>query len=163
MAAICCMCFACNNVENVDLSGDTQQEAGGTDNDVNYPESSIESGFMQNDDLKMTINGNLTFDVTLYDNAATKSLRALLPVTLVMSDMPHEKYCYPGFSLPADAKKVSRIEAGDLMLWGDDCIVIFYESFSTSYSYTPLGKVNDVSGLKEALTGGNTRIELSVG
>ena len=156
------MCFACNNSGSADLSGDVAQETGGEDTDVNYPASDNVSGSVQKDELTMTVNGNETFGITLYDNETTESLRDRLPMTLVMSDMPHEKYCYIGFSLPTDARKVSRIEAGDVMLWGDDCIVIFYESFSTSYSYTPLGKVNDVSGLKEALTGQNTRIELSV-
>lgn len=46
------------------------------------------------------------------------------------------------------------------MFRGNNCIVIFYESFTTTYSYTRLGKTDDVNGLKDALSGENTTVEL---
>ena len=33
------------------------------------------------------------------------------------------------------------------MLYGDNCLVIFYESFDTNYSYTKIGHIADLDNL----------------
>lgn len=50
------------------------------------------------------------------------------------------------------------IHAGDLMLYSNDCIVLFYKDFSTSYSYTPLGRITDTTGLENAVGKSSVRI-----
>lgn len=50
------------------------------------------------------------------------------------------------------------IHTGDILLFGSNCIVLFYEDFSTSYSYTPIAHIEDINGLKSALGGGNVTI-----
>ena len=37
------------------------------------------------------------------------------------------------------------------MLYGSNCLVLFYQNFSTSYSYTPLGRIKNPSLLAQAL------------
>lgn len=102
-------------------------------------------------DLQIII-GDKTFSATLYDNAATRALIGRMPLTLQMSELNgNEKYDYLPDQLPADSRPVSNIRAGDFMLFGSDCLVLFYQSFSTSYNYTPLGSIGDVSGLADAL------------
>ena len=86
--------------------------------------------------------------VVLDDNEAAGAFAAVMPVELDMSDLNgNEKYAYLDEPLPTSSYAPGRIEAGDVMLFGDDCLVLFYESFDTSYSYTRLGRVEDPSAL----------------
>lgn len=125
----------------------------GVDNGENTDENNAGNG---NEEMtvKITVAGkNIEFTAELYDNAAAKKLYARLPLNIDMSDMPHEKYCYLDFSLPVSEERPRNIRIGDIMLWGDNCLVLFYEDFTTSYSYTRIGKIVDVNGLVSALKG----------
>lgn len=103
--------------------------------------------------------GNKSFSATLYDNAAVKALLEMLPMTLNMSELNgNEKYYYLDNNLPTNSSRPSGIEAGDIMLYGNNCLVLFYESFSTSYSYTPLGRIDNPKGLADALGSGNVQV-----
>ena len=111
--------------------------------------------------MTITINGQ-TFLATLYDNETAAALKAKLPLTLNMSELNgNEKYNYLPFNLPTDASNPGQIHAGDLMLYGSDCLVLFYESFPTSYRYTPIGCVNDPSGLADAVGNGGVQVTLT--
>ncbi|RYY15033.1 MAG: hypothetical protein EOO04_29300 [Chitinophagaceae bacterium] len=65
-------------------------------------------------------------------------------------------------SLPANATNPGAIHAGDLMLYGSNTLVLFYKSFSTSYNYPAIGRVNDIKGLTEALGSGNVTITFAL-
>lgn len=125
----------------------------GVDNNENTDENNAGNGDEEMT-VKITVEGkNIEFTAELYDNAAAKELYARLPLNIDMSDMPHEKYCYLDFSLPVSEERPRNIRIGDIMLWGDNCLVLFYEDFTTSYSYTRIGKIVDVDGLVSALKG----------
>lgn len=66
----------------------------------------------------------------------------------------NEKYCCLDEPLPSNAEVVGHIEAGDVMLYGDSCIVVFYESHDTSYSYTRIGAVENPEDLAAAVGSG---------
>lgn len=108
--------------------------------------------------IKITVNGR-TFSATLYDNETAREFAERLPITLDMSELNgNEKYYYLPDSLPKNSRRPSGINTGDIMLYGSDCLVIFYESFSTSYSYTPIGKIDDPDGLAAALGSGSVQV-----
>lgn len=108
--------------------------------------------------IEITVNGR-AFSAELCDNDTAKAFRERLPLTLDMSELNgNEKYCYLSESLPTNSSRPSGIHTGDIMLYGSDCLVIFYESFSTSYSYTPIGKINDPDGLAEILGSGSVQV-----
>lgn len=109
-------------------------------------------------EMNITINGK-SFTAELYDNETAMSFAEMLPKTFKMNELNgNEKYYYLSSPLPTNSQKVGRIEAGDIMLYGDDCIVLFYESFSTSYSYTKIGHITNPSGLADAVGDGDVNV-----
>ena len=50
-------------------------------------------------------------------------------------------------SLPSNPAKPDHIQSGDIMLFGDDCLVIFYKSFDTNYRYTKIAHIANLPDL----------------
>lgn len=94
--------------------------------------------------INLIVN-NKTFSGTLNNNQTTQELIQHFPMILDMSDLnSNEKYNYLDYKLTTNSSRPSKINVGDIKLYGDNCLVIFYESFFNSYSYTDLGRVDDV-------------------
>ena len=74
----------------------------------------------------------------------------------------NEKYYYFNESLPTNSERIGKINTGDLMLYGSDCLVLFYKSFSTSYSYTRLGHIDNPQGLADVVGSGNITVTFEV-
>ena len=112
------------------------------------------------DSMKLKITaGTNTFTATLYNNATVTAFKEKLPLTIRMKELnSNEKYFDLPDTLPANASNPGDIQAGDLMLYGSNTFVLFYKSFSTSYSYTPMGCIDDTSGLSAALGSGNVTV-----
>ena len=116
---------------------------------------------MQNK-LKIMV-GAKTFSATLGDNAAAAALKKMLPMTLEMIELNgNEKYVRLPSNLPANASNPGTIHTGDLMLYGSSTLVLFYESFSTAYTYTKIGRIDDASGLSAALGAGNVKVSFEL-
>jgi hypothetical protein len=49
------------------------------------------------------------------------------------------------------------------MLFGSDCLVLFFEDFSTSYSYTRIGHIEDAGDFVDTLTSGNVEVTFETG
>lgn len=112
---------------------------------------------------KMTVHvGVYEFEANIFENETARAFGSILPLTVRMEAMPHEKYYYLPNPLVSDAKTVGRIEAGDIMLWGNDCLVVFYESFDTSYRYTRIGKIIDTNDLSAAVGSGSVTVTFRV-
>lgn len=107
--------------------------------------------------------GDKNFKATLESNNTTKSLLEKLPLTINMSELHgNEKYYYFDESLPTNSERIENINTGDLMLYGSDCLVLFYKSFSTSYSYTRLGHIDKPQGLADVVGSGNITVTFEV-
>ncbi|GAB6121926.1 cyclophilin-like fold protein [Dysgonomonas termitidis] len=119
-----------------------QPENTGNDNENENPQENMK--------MKITI-GSTAFTATLESNATATAFKKLLPITITMSELNNnEKYYSLPNSLPTNPINPKTIQNGDLMLYGSQTLVLFYKSFSTSYSYTRLGKVDDTTGLASA-------------
>jgi hypothetical protein len=113
---------------------------------------------------KMKIKiGNSRFTATLYDNATITGFRSLLPLTISMVELNgNEKYADLSRNLSTTAANPGTIQSGDLMLYGSATLVLFYKIFSTSYSYTKLGRIDDVTELAAALGAGNITVSFEL-
>ena len=107
--------------------------------------------------------GSSTFTATLLNNTTVTALKARLPLTLSMNELnANEKFADLSRSLPTNAFKPGTIQTGDLMLYHSTTLVLFYESFRTSYSYTKLGRINNPAGLAAALGSGSANITFAL-
>lgn len=108
--------------------------------------------------MNIKINGE-NFTAEFYDNKTAQAFADMLPLTINMEELHgNEKYYYLDNSLPTDSSNISEINTGDIMLYGSDCLVLFYDTFDTSYSYTRIGYITDTAGLKDAVGSGSVTI-----
>lgn len=105
------------------------------------------------------IVGGQTFMATLADNATAQYFKTMLPMTIDMDELNgNEKYHYLSESLPSAPVNPGTIYAGDIMLYGNSCVVLFYQTFNTGYSYTRIGSLDDPTGLAEAVGPDNAMV-----
>ena len=110
----------------------------------------------------MTV-GTQRFDVTLEDNPTARAFVQLLPATFEMAELNgNEKHASLPRPLPTSTIRPGTIRTGDLMLYGKDTLVVFYETFSSPYSYTRIGRIEDADALEQALGSGNPRVAFAL-
>ena len=107
--------------------------------------------------VKVTIN-NKEYTLTLESNNTAQKFASILPQEYNMNELNgNEKYVYLDIELPTNSSNPKHINTGDVMLYGDDCLVIFYKSFDTNYSYTKIGHIDNLDDL------GNNNIKVKFG
>jgi hypothetical protein len=124
--------------------------------------SSFSNNKMTKVKIKLTVN-NQTFTATLLDNNSAKAFKEMLPLTIKMTELNgNEKYCDLKKSLPTNPTNPETITNGDIMLYGSETFVLFYDTFATSYRYTKLGQIDNATGLKSALGSGNVTVTVEL-
>ena len=112
--------------------------------------------------INLKVN-NHVLKVKLEDNSAAKALMNKLKegdVTIHAEDYGgFEKVGDLGFSLPRSDKYITT-SAGDIVLYEGDEISLFYNS--NSWSYTKLGKVQNIKDLKKILGNDDVNLVLSL-
>ena len=114
--------------------------------------------------LYITIDGQ-TQSVTLVENVATKALVNALKETSITYEASDyggfEKVGALGQSLPTNNAQITT-SPGDVILYSGNQIVIFYGS--NSWSYTRLGKIDDLSldALKTFLKAGKGNVNITL-
>lgn len=114
--------------------------------------------------LNITIDGK-TLPVILLENEATRALVAALqesPITYEADDYGgFEKVGALGRSLPTSNQQITT-EAGDVILYSGNQIVLFYGS--NTWSYTRLGRIQytTLDELKSFLKAGQGRISVTL-
>ena len=118
----------------------------------------------ENTEMNMTVQiGSRLFTASLEDNAAVAALLERMEegvITLQMSDYAgFEKVGALGTSLPSSDRPITT-QAGDIVLYQGDQIVLFYGS--NSWNYTRLGQIEELNGWQEALGNGDVSVTFSL-
>ena len=130
----------CSSKKNEINNQDTQTNLQENNNELNNSNEVVKS-------VKAIINEK-EYVINLENNETANSFASLLPLELNMSELNgNEKYIYLDTTLPTNSSNPKRINTGDVMLYGDNCLVIFYKSFDTSYSYTRIGHIDNLPNL----------------
>ena len=127
------------------------------------PEATTEEIQVTEMKVNISINGK-AFTATLENNTAAKELYEIIKndgLTVEMSDYSgFEKVGSLGHTLTSNDQQ-TRTKAGDIVLYQSNQIVMFYGS--NSWSYTRLGKIDDLSGWEESLGSGDITADFSAG
>lgn len=144
---ICCLIFGC-----------------ASDNILNEKDTTVKSDAIKTqkesefNKMQVIINDKI-YSATLYKNETTEEFIKMLPLTIKMSQLNNnEKYYYLNENLPTNSKVPKSIKIGDIKLYGSNCLVLFYDNFNTSYSYTDIGSIDEPKDLKNHILSGNIEI-----
>ena len=165
-------CTACAARESTDIPASEDSNTGTSKiSDISTSENSYtsisedsntntsENNNTQEEEIKIKMNvqiGDYTFTATLEQNQAVNEFVEMMregPVTIEMSDYAgFEKVGPLGKELTTDNHQTTTTE-GDIVLYNGNQIVIFYGS--NSWSYTRIGKIDDLTNWKTALGSGD--------
>lgn len=152
---------ACSKRE-AEIDTTSTEESTITENIITTEESTATESINTTQKSKTTMNIKINvenFTAEFYDNKTAQAFADMLPLTINMEELHgNEKYYYLDNSLPTESSNVGEINTGDIMLYGSDCLVLFYDTFNTSYSYTRIGYITDTAGLKDAVGSGSVTI-----
>ena len=155
--------------ETAEADDSTQTEGAGSEAESGETETESEVSEAESEEsekmLQMTI-GETLVDVEWEDNESVEALKELCqegPLTIRMSMYGgFEQVGSVGQSLPRDDNQTTT-QAGDIVLYSGDQIVVFYGS--NSWAYTRLGHITDKSAqeMAELLGNGDVTITIKMG
>ncbi len=133
-------------------------------NETDTAETDIQNSTEENKVANVNVQvGDVVFSATLEENEAVSALVEMMresPVVIRMSDYSGFEKAGPlGTGLPAGNSRITT-QAGDIVLYNGNQIVIFYGS--NSRSYTRLGHIDDLTGWEDALGSGDVTVTFSL-
>ena len=136
-----------NITENMSINTSIENYTNTVNNESNTNLVNNESENKMVSNIKVIVDGK-KYNAKIEENETAQSLVNMLPLELNMSELNgNEKYIYLDKTLPTNSYSPKHIEIGDIMLYGNDCLVVFYKSFDTPYSYTKIGHIENFVNL----------------
>lgn len=150
--------------ESVEAANEAESVQETERNETSVAETDIQNNTEENKVANMNVQvGDVVFSATLEENEAVSALVEMMredPVVIQMSDYSgFEKVGPLGTSLPVNNSQTTT-QAGDIVLYNGNQIVIFYGS--NSWSYTRLGHIDDLTGWEDALGSGDVKVTFSL-
>ena len=107
--------------------------------------------------MKININRE-KYVINVENEALMEEIYNALPETFTMNELNgNEKYYYLNSTMKnANSEAVGQVQKGDVMLFGSDCLVIFYDSFETEFRYTKIGHIDNLGDI------GSSNVEVSI-
>jgi hypothetical protein len=126
-----------------------------------YAGGAVPSGKEKPMIVKLTLHQQ-SYDVELADNPTAKAFIKQLPLTLTMQELNgNEKFADLPHPLPPIPSALKPSIRG-ISCYTVVILLFFYETFRTSYSYTPIGKVVAANKLQDAVGRGNIKVSFSM-
>lgn len=155
---------ACSKEEGVIEENQEINTDSSTDNNDGDGNSNDNNNNVKMEKIILTV-GNTNLEVELVENSSVDALVKVLkqsPITVNMSDYGNmEKVGSLGQSFPRNDTQITT-EAGDVILYQGNMLVIYYAP--NSWSFTRLGKIKNVTtqSLKNTLGDGNVTVVVSL-
>ncbi|MBO4453407.1 MAG: hypothetical protein J5793_05675 [Clostridia bacterium] len=161
LAALAVTASACKAQESAPQAGSgvAEDETSAPETVSEGPEASAE----EEEKLLFTVraNGHVYTAELCGSEAARYFYDNMLPLELEMTDLNgNEKYYYLEEKLPTEPEVGGHIEKGEIMLFGQSCVMIFYGEVDTGYSYTRLGRITDTDKLELVLGNSDVTVKL---
>ncbi|MBD5508619.1 MAG: hypothetical protein HDR05_11395 [Lachnospiraceae bacterium] len=157
-----------SNMESADVPKETEPEGQSDEiqSDQQVQDELVEENGLESEEMSILMKiGAEAVTIAWEDNESVEALAELLreqPMSIQMSMYGgFEQVGSFGTSLPRDDKQTTT-QAGDIVLYSGNQMVVFYGS--NSWAYTRLGRITDKSAeeLKEMLGGGDVTITLEL-
>ena len=112
------------------------------------------------DQYYIKLNGK-EFEFEFKDTEVANQIKSKLPFTVKMTNLNGNEvyYQFSGESFTPNHKAVGTINMGDIYLYQSNYLVLFYKTFTTSYSYTEIGKLKDATGLDTIIGSSDIEVE----
>lgn len=116
-------------------------------NEEDFSNNNIERENELITEINVTIDGKV-YKANIEENETAQSFVNMLPAEFNMNELNgNEKYIYLDYTFKTNSYNPKHIEAGDIMLYGNDCLVVFYKSFDTTFDYTKIGHIDNLIDL----------------
>lgn len=105
--------------------------------------------------------GSKIYSVTAEDNYAAKAFFGRAPFSLTMSEWAENSEYYARLSEKINAdgiKSPSAFEAGDIAIYKNVSLVIFYDDTKNTAGYAKIGHIAEALGLKDVLKDANGKV-----
>ena len=99
------------------------------------------------------------YQIELESSETANQIKSKLPFTISMKNLNgNEVYYYFDESFKTNQQSVGTINKGDIYLYQDNCLVLFYKTFTITYTYIRIGKVINTEGLDSLIGSGNVEV-----
>lgn len=138
-----------------------------SENDSQENSSNMSNPQDEDEITNVEINVNNTNFLVNMDNTPTgKALMARLPSTSMRLPTSYDqdgvlKYYDMPMNIVSNPEKITNVSTGDLLMDGNDRLILYYQDAEINGEYTKVGKIENSDGLAEALGDGEVTFILT--
>lgn len=142
------------------MAGCNRQDNSGSDGDNDQNEQSVNSLSRSTSEQAITnveinVNNN-DFTIQMNDTPTGRSLVSMIPSSSMRLPTSYDrdgilKYYDMAREVESDPEEISSVSAGELLLDGNDRLLLYYKDTDLSGEYTRVGKIENADNLADVL------------